>query len=147
VTGSDADNLLITMAARQLRPEMTIVSSGHDEGTMPKLMRAGATRAEWPDAIAGDRMASAVLRPAASEAQVDVEMEEQLVHAGSSFDGKTVRTSGLREHRGHILVAIKRRDGSLAFDPGDDATIGAGDTLITLSQREHQKGSGAFAHP
>jgi voltage-gated potassium channel len=92
-------------------------------------------------------MASAVLRPAASEAQVDVEMEEQLVHAGSSFDGKTVRTSGLREHRGHILVAIKRRDGSLAFDPGDDAAIGAGDTLITLSQREHQKGPGAFAHP
>jgi voltage-gated potassium channel len=144
VTGSDADNLFITMAARQLRPHMTIVSSGRDANTMLKLRRAGATWAEWPDAIAGDRLAADVLRPAVVEA--DVEMKEQLVGAGSSYDGKTVKTSGLREHRGDILVAIKRPDGSLAFDPGDDAPIGAGDTLITLSRRQHQEGSGAFAH-
>lgn len=144
VTDSDADNLFITMAARELRPYMTIVSSGRDAGTMPKLRRAGATWAEWPDAIAGDHMASEVLRPAVAEA--DVEMKEQLVRPGSSYDGTTVRASGLREQRGNILVAIKRHDGSLAFDPGDDAPIGAGDTLITLCRRAHDKGPHAFAH-
>jgi voltage-gated potassium channel len=144
VTGSDADNLLITMTARQLCPGMTIVSSGHDDGTMPKLLRAGATMAASPAAIAGDHLASAVLRPAVLEA--DVEMKEQLVRPGSSLDGKTVRAAGLRGHGGHILVAIKRHDGSLAFDPADDAPIGAGDTLITLSQRDHGEGPDAFAH-
>ena len=143
VTDSDTDNLLITMAARQLRPVMTIVSSVRDGRLTPKLLRAGATRAAWPDAIAGGHMALAVLRPAALDA--DVEMEEELVRPGSSFDGKTVRTSGLRDRRGRILVAIKRRDGSFAFDPADDAPIGAGDTLITLSRRVHEKGSDALA--
>jgi voltage-gated potassium channel len=143
VTGSDPDNLLITMTARQLRPEMTIVSSVHEDAHVPKLLRAGATRAASPDAIAGGRMARAVLRPAALEA--DVEMEEQQVRPGSALDGATVGTSGLRGRRGHILVAIKRLDGSLAFDPEDDAPIGAGDTLLTLSRRDHHEGALAFA--
>jgi uncharacterized protein with PhoU and TrkA domain len=85
----------------------------------------------------------AVLRPAVLEA--GVEMEEQLVRPGSSFDGKTVKTSGLRGRRGRILIAIKRLDGTLAFDPEEDAPIGAGDTLITLSRREHEGGPDAFA--
>ena len=44
-------------------------------------------------------------------------MEEQLVRPGSPLDGKTVGTSGLRSRLGLILVAIKRRDGHLAFNP------------------------------
>ena len=47
----------------------------------------------------------------------DLRMEEQLVRPGSALDGKTVGTSGLRSWRGLILVAIKHRDGHLAFDP------------------------------
>lgn len=142
VTESDPENLLITLTARQLCPAMPIVSTAGDEGTMPKLRRAGATRVTSPDAIAGDSIASAVLRPAVLDA--DVEMDEQLVRAGSALDGTTVKTSGLRERRGHILVAIKRHDGSLAFDPEDDAPIEAGDTLIMLSRREHDGGRDAF---
>jgi voltage-gated potassium channel len=137
VTGSDADNLLITMTARQLRPQMTILSSAHDEGTMPKLLRAGATGGASPAAIAGHHLAAALLHPAALAAAV--ELQEQVVRPGSAFDGKTVRTSGLRSRNGHILVAIKRADGSLSFDPEDDAPIGAGDTLLTLCRHEPQK--------
>ena len=95
---------------------------------MPKLLRAGATRTVSPHAIAGGRMAQAVLRPAVldcieeaiGQADPDLQMEEQLVRPGSPLDGKTVGTSGFRSRRGLILVAIKHRDGQLAFDPGDD---------------------------
>ena len=79
-------------------------------------------------------MAQAVLRPAVLDA--DLQMEEQLVRPGSPLDGKTVGTSGLRSRPGLILVAIKRPDGHLAFNPEDDAPVGAGDTLITLGSRE-----------
>jgi voltage-gated potassium channel len=136
VTDGDPDNLLITLTARQLRPDMPIVATAEDESTMPKLRRAGATRATSPDAIAGGRIASAVLRPAVLQA--GVEMDEELVRPGSVFDGKTVKASGLRDRRGPILVAIKRFDGSLVFNPEDDAPIGAGDTLIMLRQRARE---------
>ena len=143
VAGSDADGVLITMTARLLCPPLTIVARADDEATVPKLLRAGATRTASPDAIAGGRMAQAVLRP--SVLDVDLQMDEELVQPGSPLDGKTVGTSGIRSRRGLILVAIKRPDGHLAFNPDDDAPVAAGDTLITLGNRAPLGGANALA--
>jgi voltage-gated potassium channel len=133
VAGTDADNVLITMSARLLNPRLAIVSRAEDEATVPKLLRAGATRTARPHAIAGGRMAQAVLHPTVTDA--DLQMEEELVSPGSPLDGRTVGDSGLRSRRGLILVAIKHPDGQLAFNPEDDALVAAGDTLITLGSR------------
>ena len=100
-------------------------------------------------------MAQAVLRPAVLDfieeatwkGHTDLQMEEQLVGPGSPLDGRTVGTSGLRSRSGLILVAIKRPDGHLAFNPGDDAPVAAGDTLITLGSREQLGRADALAIP
>jgi voltage-gated potassium channel len=60
--GADADNVLITMTARLLRPALPIVACAEDDATMPRLLRAGATQTVSPHAIAGGRMAQAVLQ-------------------------------------------------------------------------------------
>jgi voltage-gated potassium channel len=148
VVGTDAENVLCTMTARLLHPELPIVARAEDEATVSKLARAGATLTVSPHALAGGRIAQAVLRPAVFDLVVDssgrgrpgLQLEEQLVHPGSPLDGKTVGQSGLRAGRGPILVAIRRRDGRLAFNPDDDAPVAAGDTVITL-------GSGAQPGP
>ena len=98
-------------------------------------------------------MAQAVLRPAVldliddatGKRQPDLQLEEQLVRPGSPLDGKTVGTSGLRSRLGLILVAIKRSDGQLAFNPEDDAPVAAGDTLITMGSREQLGRADALA--
>lgn len=143
--GTDADNVLITMSARLLRPEIPIVARAQETGTVSKLHRAGATRTVSPDAISGGLMAQAVLRPDL-QLQVQMEMDEELVPEGSPLDGTTVGTSGLRSREGLILVAIKHQDGNLAFNPTDDAPVAAGDTLITLGSREKRGRADAFAH-
>jgi voltage-gated potassium channel len=143
VAGTDADAIVITMTARLLCPLLPIVARAEDDATVPKLLRVGATRTASPHAIAGGLMAQAVLRPAVAEA--DLQMEEQLVPAGSPLDGKTVGSSGLRARRGRILVAIKRPDGQLAFNPEDDVPVAAGDTLITLGSRQPSGGAHAPA--
>jgi voltage-gated potassium channel len=139
VAGNDADSVLITMTAHLICPNLPIVARAEDDATIPKLMSAGATRTASPHAIAGGRIAQAVLCPTVVEA--DLQMEEQLVPPGSPLDGKTVGSSGLRGRRGRILVAIKRPDGRLAFNPEDDAPVAAGDTLITLGNREPTGGA------
>lgn len=149
LAGSDADNVLITMTARALRPELTIVSRADGDAAVPKLLRAGATRTLSPHAIAGGRIAQAVLRPAVfdfleelvGERHPDLEYpdlrtEQQLARPGSALEGQTVGASGFHSRRGLILIAIKRGDGQLAFDPDDDARIVAGDTLITRGRGE-----------
>jgi voltage-gated potassium channel len=153
VAGSDADNVLITMTARSLRPELTIVSRVEDAAALPNLLRAGATRTVSLRAIAGRRIAQAVLRPAAldviedviGQPHPDLHMEEQPVRPGSSLVGQTVGSSGLRSWRGLILVAIKHHDGRLTFDPPDETPIAAGDTLITLGGRAQQERADALA--
>jgi voltage-gated potassium channel len=153
VAGTDSDNVLITMTARLLCPTLPIVARAEDEATVQKLERAGANRVVAPHAIAGGLMAQAVLRPAVLDfiedatwkGHPDLQLDEQLVGAGSPLDGGTVGTSGLRTRLGLILVAIKRRDGHLAFNPGDDAPVAAGDTLITLGSREQLGRADALA--
>jgi voltage-gated potassium channel len=143
VAGTDADAVLITMTARLLCPRLPIVARAEDDATVPKLRRAGATRTASPNAIAGGRMAQAVLCPAVLDA--DLQMDEQLVPPGSPLDGQTVGSSGLRARPERILVAIKRSDGHLAFNPEDDTPVAAGDTLITLGSRRPSGGADASA--
>jgi voltage-gated potassium channel len=142
--GADADNVLITMTARLLQPAMPIVSRSEDKATVPKLLRAGATRVASPHTIAGECIADAVLRPSGrSTLDAGLQMREELVRAGGPLDGKTVGASGLRARGGPILVAIRHRDGRLVFNPADDVRIDAGDALITLNdgpQRDRDDG-------
>lgn len=141
VAGSDPDNVLITVTARLLRPALSIVARSEDAATVPKLLRAGATRTASPHAIAGERIAEAVLRPSAVDA--DLQLREELVRPGGPLAGKTVGASGLRARGGPLLVAIKRRDGQLAFDPEDDVRVDAGDVVITLNNgRQHGRDDG-----
>jgi voltage-gated potassium channel len=68
VAGSDSDNVLITLTARLLSPALPIVSRAGEEATASKLLRAGATRAASPHAIAGARLAQVALHPSAATA-------------------------------------------------------------------------------
>jgi len=141
VAGGDPENVLITMTARLLQPAIPIVSRSEHEATVPKLLRAGATRTASPHTIAGERIADVVLHPSALEA--DLQMREAMVRPGDPFDGKTVGAIGLRARGGPILVAIKHRDGRMEFNPEDQAQLAAGDIVITLSngpQRERGHG-------
>jgi voltage-gated potassium channel len=142
--GTDGENVLITMTARLLCAGLPIVARVEEEATSAKLMRAGATLTVSPYAIAGGRMAQAILRPAVFElvegmterGRPDLQIEEQLVDPGSPFAGKTVGGCGLRRStRGRILVAIKHHDGRLAFDPADDESLAEGDVIITVHSR------------
>jgi voltage-gated potassium channel len=138
--GADPENVLITMTARLLAPTLPIVARAKEETTVPKLLRAGATRTISPHAVVGGRLAQAVLRPAVldlfqvatSERYPEIQVEEQLVDPGGPLDGKTVGTSGLRS-QAQLVVAIKQRDGRVIFNPGTDMRVAGGDTLITLT--------------
>jgi voltage-gated potassium channel len=53
----DSDNLYVVLSARELNPDLTIISRASDEQSNRKLKRAGATNVIMPDKIGGQRMA------------------------------------------------------------------------------------------
>jgi voltage-gated potassium channel len=145
VLGSDADNLYIVMSARLLCENLFIVARAEDERSEQKLLRAGANRAVSPYQIGGTRVAQAVLRPnvvdfielATRSGHMELQLEETRISRRSTLVGQTVKDSNLRQQLGLIVVAIKRPDGKMLFNPAPDHVLHAEDILIALGDRKN----------
>lgn len=146
LAASDADNLFITMSARLMSDRVFIVARAEDEGAEKKLMKAGASRVISPYMIGGQRVAQAVLRPsvvdfielATRSDYMALQIDETAVNQGSILCGQPLRDTGLRHDLGLIVVAIKRPDGRMIFNPAPEAEIIEGDILITLGPKKQQ---------
>jgi voltage-gated potassium channel len=146
LAASDADNLFITMSARLMSDRVFIVARAEDEGAEKKLIRAGASRVISPYVIGGQRVAQAVLRPsvvdfielATRSDYMALQIDETGVRPGSILCAKPLRDTNLRQDLGLIVVAIKRTNGRMLFNPPPETTIEEGDTLITLGPKDQQ---------
>lgn len=144
VLASDADNLYITMSARLLNDKLFIVARAEAELAEEKLKRGGANRVVSPYAIGGFRVAQAVLRPAVVDfielatrtEHLDLQIEETRIEEGSRLAGATVLDSRVRQDLGVIIVAIKKPEGRMIFNPPGDAVMVVGDVLIALGHRQ-----------
>ncbi len=58
---TDANNVFVTLTAKQLNPNLTIVARAEAEQSQKTLMRAGADKVISPYAMGGHRMAQAAL--------------------------------------------------------------------------------------
>jgi voltage-gated potassium channel len=143
LAASDADNLYITMSARLLNEHLFIVARCDDEHAEKKLTRAGASRVILPYVIGGHRVAQAILRPSAMDfielatrsEHLELQIEETEVKEGSRLAGSTVKDSAIRQELGIIVVAVKKPDGRMLFNPASETTFEPGDLLITLGHR------------
>jgi voltage-gated potassium channel len=155
VAPSDADNLYITMSARLLNDKLFIVARAEAEVAEQKLTRAGADRVVSPYAIGGFRVTQAVLRPnvvdfielATRTEHLDLQIEETKVGEGSRLVGSNLKDGRLRQDLGVIIVAIKKSNGPMVYNPAGDAIMEAGDTLIALGPRPRLDELEAMARP
>lgn len=144
VVSSDADNVYITLTAAGLRPDLYIVARAGDEGAERKLLRAGASKVVSPYVIGGAGIANAILRPAVVDfielvtrrEHLELQMEEVRVAAGSPLAGRTILDAGLRQLYGAIVVAVKKGNDHMQFNPAPEHRIEPGDRLIVLGARE-----------
>ena len=127
-----------------LNPKGFILARADLEQTEKKLLRAGADKVVMPYLIGGQKMAHFVTRPAVSDfldfaignREMGLEMGELLVDKNSRLNGLSLIDSGIRQEMDIIIVAIRKKDGSMAFNPSSQTRIEEGDTLISLGKRE-----------
>ncbi len=139
---SDADNLYITLTARGLNPNLYILSRASEEKAERKLISAGANKVVSPYLIGAHRMAMAIIKPAVVELMelameresLELQLQEIKVNDTARLPGTTLRESGIRSELDLIVVAIKKEDGSMIFNPAFNTAIVEGDTLIILGQ-------------
>jgi voltage-gated potassium channel len=144
VVSSDADNLFITMTARGLNPDLFIITRSDEEKNQKKLIRAGANRVFLPYVIGGQRMAHTIAKPAVTnfleltvhDKDIELKMEELLVREDSRLAGVNLLESGIRQDLNIIIVAIRKSDGEMFFNPSSQTRMEKRDTLIALGHKD-----------
>jgi len=143
-TGDDSVNIVLTLTARAMRPDLVIVARADQQATEPKLRRAGATRVISLYRIAGHRIATQLRNPRVADfldlvmysGDLELWLEDFTIAPGSHLDGVTVGGSGISEGTGVNLLAVNPDDGAPVTNPPPEHRLKAGDGLIAMGTRE-----------
>ena len=139
---SDAENLFVILSAKALKPSLVVSARVASEQSEKKLRLAGADYVYAPYDMTGNRMAQMMLKPhvlqfidfTTKSMDLNVGIEQVRVPETSEFVSKTLLDAQIRREMGVIVLAIRKADGKMQFNPPAEAQINAGDHLIVMGE-------------
>jgi voltage-gated potassium channel len=153
LTHDDVSNVYITLTARQVAPDILIISRANKAETVRKLTQAGATHVVRPYEVVARMAAEFIGQPVAFDALYDVvtraagvHLEPLAVHAGGwlekqrigeiDFGAQHLILFGVIRPRtspgvdGHVRYTLGGRH--FYFNPGPDLLLRVGDILMLI---------------
>ena len=139
---NDADNLFVVLSARQLNPNLVIVSRVSEDSNHSKLALAGANHVIMPDKIGGDYMAAVLAVPDliqflgtlnwwAEESAPNVE-EVSLSKIPKEYQNKTLSELKLISKTGCNVIGYRDGKGNQIINPDAHLPIEVDGKLIVL---------------
>jgi voltage-gated potassium channel len=146
----DPDNVYVVLTARELNPDITIISRASNESSESKLKRAGANSVIMPEKIGGAHMAALVTKPYITEfianltgqgSDISLTFEElSLNNISEEYKHKSIRDLDIRNRTGANIIGLRLNDGSFKINPPPDTLIDPDAKLILLgSQKQIQE--------
>ena len=143
---NDNDNLLVTVSARMLQPEIRIVCRCIDERIEGKILKAGASAVVSPNRIGGLRMISEMVRPTAVSfldlmlRGRDDRLRVESAEVSESSPLADTSLGDLRERgiEGLLVLALRREDAWI-HAPGDSERLSAGVSLVFMGAPEARR--------
>lgn len=139
---SDADNLYLTLAAKDLNPKISIVARASDSNAYRRLTRSGADHVVSPYTIAGRNMTNALLYPTLTEIidgfsdpDTDVEMQEITIIATNPICNKSIAESNIRSYANVIILALKCENQNIEFNPLSDQILKENSIIVVLGEK------------
>lgn len=139
--GDDVDNLFVALTARELNPNLFIVSRLNNPVNEDKFLRIGVDRIVMPYKVGATRMAQSAIRPAVTslidvittKKGLDIFIEEIKVE-GPFLVGKSLIELDLRRKYGLIVVGILREAvGFIQAEP--DIRLQTDDIMIVIGSK------------
>ncbi len=142
-TGSDPDNVFITLSARQLNPRIRIHTRAESEEAIKRMRHAGADQVVSAYQLGGQRMVSAVLRPAVVDVLdivrprvgAEVDLEEVRIAEGSALAGKSVQEIEAIADRLRVVAVKHGGDEEIELAPEVHHDVRGGDHLVVIGER------------
>jgi voltage-gated potassium channel len=139
---TDADNLFVLLSAKGMNRQIYVATRAAEEGAEEKMRRAGADAVFAPYSITGHRLAQSLLRPhvvqfldfTTKEVGEDVSIEQVKVAEYSSMVNRTIKEMQLGKEVGVIVMAIRKSNGEMMFNPPAETAVRGGDYLIVMGR-------------
>lgn len=139
-TDDDKENLVVTLSARQLNPDLRIVSRIGDVASSDKARKTGADSVVSPDHIGALRLASELIRPTVvdfldemlRDRDLNLRIDEVGVPEGSSAAGRTLEEVRPTGDTDALLLAVRTEGGEWVYNPPPSHELRAGQGLVFL---------------
>ncbi len=144
----DSENVFITLTAREMNPEIKIISRASDEKVEKKLKRAGANHVVMPDALGGFHMAHIVTKPFIVEfvemlsgfGESEYILEEiRYLHIKLEYRDKSLAEMNIRKNTGVTVFGFKDAKKGIIFNPEPKIKFSQNDILILLGKEDSIK--------
>lgn len=142
-TNQDNLNLIISLSARRINPEIKIVSLCVNHSNMDKIKLAGADIVVSANYIGGLRMVSEMVRPTVTSFLDEMMRDKnknlrvEQVELNDNLQGKKIGDLNVNSLKDTLLIALKS-NGLWVFKPEDSTEIKSGDTLIVMTTPEER---------
>ncbi|MFC1897246.1 potassium channel family protein [Chloroflexota bacterium] len=151
VTGDDSQNLIISLTAKQLNPNLRVVARCNEIKNSEKIKKAGADAIVSPTSIGGLRMASEMIRPTVvsfldimlRDREKNLRVEE--ISVPHSFVGENLANLNLKRFTHTLLLAIKVKQ-DWVYNPPDNHVLTPENTLVFITTPEERNELERYLH-
>ena len=144
---SDNDNIVIVLTAKQLNPDLKIISRCTDTKNVEKLKKAGADTVVALNYIGGLRMASEMIRPHVTsfldkmlrDKDSHLRVEEVHIPKHSPYAGLPIEEIDFRSMGNILLIAVRKVNGDWIYNPHPKSIIEKEMSFIILATVEERE--------
>ena len=136
---NDSDNLFVVLTARQMNPDMIIISRASDNHTINKLKIAGASNVIMPDKLGGAHMASLVIIPDVHEffSMLTTQFNDDFKVAEIAVRSPVnLGELNLWQKTGCTILGVKQADNHYKKNPSPDYLLMQGERLIVMGNKQ-----------
>ncbi len=140
-TSNESDNLFITLAARELNPDIYIIVRSDDTKIEQRILRAGANRVVYPMMLGGEQIANVVSRKMGQERITElsgIDINDLLGYTLKKYTlyestERTV-TDILHKTKASTCIAFEDKNHNIIDSPPSNQVIAKGETLLLLTK-------------
>jgi voltage-gated potassium channel len=145
---NDANNVFITLTARELNPNLYVVCRASEPSSEKKMYRAGANKVIMPEAIGGIHMAQIITKPHIVEFfdlisgldKMQMQLEEiSTQNLKNEFKHCSIKELQISDETEVNIIAFKDREKGFILNPKENTTLSDDKVLIILGTKENIK--------
>ncbi|RKX91616.1 MAG: hypothetical protein DRP59_07380 [Spirochaetes bacterium] len=144
--GDDSLNMYVSLAARELNPDLLILVRGYKAGGEKRMIRAGANSVIYPLKLGGQQMAQLII-----EEYAKTNKASHLEITTSGIMGYSLKmykhykdesipiTEIAQSTNAQSIVKLRRKDGTEMVNPSMEEMLNKGDNILLLVKEESEE--------